>query len=102
MPEILDDKSEHCTNFILTCLEKRSAGVQEVPLFVGLNGAQGSGKTTLVCIASIEVVISHISLSSALRTLYRAPEHFTCLVKRLSSLSFCFNHFSVSALVSHS
>ncbi len=48
MSEVLDDKAGHCINFILNCLNKRSANAQEFPFFVGLNGAQGSGKTTLV------------------------------------------------------
>ncbi|KAK4692716.1 D-glycerate 3-kinase, partial [Lecanoromycetidae sp. Uapishka_2] len=46
MPEILDDKSECCISFIISCL-KSSGGDEETPLFVGLNGPQGSGKTTL-------------------------------------------------------
>lgn len=53
MPEIVDDKSEHCIPFILERLklheeqhEKR--GQKPPPFFLGLNGVQGAGKTTLV------------------------------------------------------
>ena len=52
MPEIVDDKSEHCISFILEWLKIRRSGSEEVPFFVGINGAQGSGKTTLVRMAS--------------------------------------------------
>ena len=49
MVEIFDDKSEDCISFILEYLENKSSRAKERPLFVGVNGAQGSGKTTLVC-----------------------------------------------------
>ncbi|KAK4968078.1 hypothetical protein LTR66_011892 [Elasticomyces elasticus] len=53
MPEILDDKSEHCVPFILERLNLhreyyKSKGEQPPPFFIGLNGVQGAGKTTLV------------------------------------------------------
>ncbi|KAI9821232.1 MAG: hypothetical protein M1827_003966 [Pycnora praestabilis] len=54
MPDILDDKSEHCIPFILERLKayrKRLEHVREEerpPFFLGLNGVQGAGKTTLV------------------------------------------------------
>jgi D-glycerate 3-kinase len=53
MPEIIDDKSEHCVPFILDRIkEHRKAfdlkGDKPTPFFVGLNGVQGAGKTTLV------------------------------------------------------
>ena len=48
MPEIVDDKSEHCISFILERLQKKRLRSEGVPFFVGINGAQGSGKTTLV------------------------------------------------------
>lgn len=53
MPEIIDDKSEHCVPFILDRITKHreqyaSKGEQPTPFFVGLNGVQGAGKTTLV------------------------------------------------------
>jgi D-glycerate 3-kinase len=52
-----DDKSEHCVPFILECLqahrsryaEQQSDGQATLPpLILGVNGIQGSGKTTLV------------------------------------------------------
>jgi pantothenate kinase-related protein Tda10 len=56
MPEIIDDKSEHCVPFILDRITKHresyaSKGEEPTPFFVGLNGVQGAGKTTLVCTA---------------------------------------------------
>ncbi|KAK4554457.1 hypothetical protein LTR86_008311 [Recurvomyces mirabilis] len=53
MPEIVDDKSEHCIPFILFRIEQHrkqyeAKGDKPPPFFVGLNGVQGAGKTTLV------------------------------------------------------
>ncbi|EME44185.1 hypothetical protein DOTSEDRAFT_172266 [Dothistroma septosporum NZE10] len=53
MPEIIDDKSEHCVPFILQRLKEHrqhfeSQGQRPPPFFLGLNGVQGAGKTTLV------------------------------------------------------
>lgn len=52
MPEIFDDKSEHFIPFILERLalhNRKHAGEQNPPpFFLGLNGVQGAGKTTLV------------------------------------------------------
>ena len=53
MSEIIDDKSEHCIPFILERIQlhrKRyeANGENPPPFFVGLNGVQGAGKTTLV------------------------------------------------------
>lgn len=63
MPDIIDDKSEHCIPFILERLKQHreqyeSKGEKPPPFFLGLNGVQGAGKTTLVCI--------HLFLSSPL------------------------------------
>jgi pantothenate kinase-related protein Tda10 len=48
---IIDDKSEHCIPFILSRLrahrEQHAEGAAP-PFFVGVNGVQGAGKTTLV------------------------------------------------------
>ena len=48
----LDDKTEHCLQFIIEqaegCQRKPLSVNDAKPLFVGLNGAQGVGKTTLV------------------------------------------------------
>lgn len=52
MPEFIDDKSEHCIPFLLERLkihQERHAGCSDPPpFFLGLNGVQGAGKTTLV------------------------------------------------------
>lgn len=51
MIEILDDKSEHCIPFILSRLEAHRANhatTTPPPFFLGLNGVQGAGKSTLV------------------------------------------------------
>nr|POE54511.1 putative kinase mug58 [Quercus suber] len=53
MPNILDDKSSHCIPFILDRIaDHRRAyaakGEAPPPFFIGLNGVQGAGKTTLV------------------------------------------------------
>lgn len=54
MTEILDDKSEHCIPFILSRLEAHRAihakdtTAPPPPFFLGLNGVQGAGKSTLV------------------------------------------------------
>lgn len=50
MPEIIDDKSEHCIPFILSRLKehRERSGKDGPPFFLGLNGVQGAGKTTLV------------------------------------------------------
>lgn len=52
MPEILDDKSEYFIPFILERLEvhrkRHSTEQNPPPFFLGLNGVQGAGKTTLV------------------------------------------------------
>lgn len=51
--EIVDDKSEHCVPFILERIKLhgdsyKSRGETPPPFFIGLNGVQGAGKTTLV------------------------------------------------------
>lgn len=54
MPEIFDDKSEHCIPFLLDRVKAHQARYgasdpkQAPPLFLGLNGVQGAGKTVLV------------------------------------------------------
>lgn len=45
---IIDDKSPHCIPFILERLKLHQAKQQDKPFFIGLNGVQGAGKTTLV------------------------------------------------------
>lgn len=53
MPEIIDDKSEHCVPFILERIKAHreqyaAESERPPPFFIGLNGVQGAGKTTLV------------------------------------------------------
>lgn len=48
MPAGLDDKSEIVVPFILQRLETHKKH-SDIPFFIGLNGVQGVGKTTLVC-----------------------------------------------------
>lgn len=52
MPEIVDDKSQHCIPFLLERLrvhtERHSGTGSTRPFFLGLNGVQGAGKTVLV------------------------------------------------------
>lgn len=50
MAAIVDDKSEHCIPFILDRLRthREHHGENGRPFFLGLNGVQGAGKTTLV------------------------------------------------------
>ncbi|KAL1648458.1 hypothetical protein SLS58_002213 [Diplodia intermedia] len=51
MSAIIDDKSEHCIPFILDRIKAHRAlhGADNArPFFLGLNGVQGAGKTTLV------------------------------------------------------
>ncbi|KAH7053185.1 P-loop containing nucleoside triphosphate hydrolase protein [Macrophomina phaseolina] len=50
MAAILDDKSEHCIPFILDRIRahRQQHGDNGRPFFLGLNGVQGAGKTTLV------------------------------------------------------
>jgi D-glycerate 3-kinase len=68
MPEIIDDKSEHCVPFIIDRIKVHresfeSKGEKPTPFFVGLNGVQGAGKTTLVCINhEVPSQYHHISL----------------------------------------
>lgn len=54
MSRVVDDKSEHCIPFILERLRlhrKKYADDQHAPpFFLGLNGLQGAGKTTLVSV----------------------------------------------------
>jgi D-glycerate 3-kinase len=50
---VIDDKSEHCVPFILDLLKQHrekygNEGTTPPPFFLGLNGVQGAGKTTLV------------------------------------------------------
>lgn len=50
MPEIIDDKSQHCIPFLFDRLQAHQARhpTNTPPFFLGLNGVQGAGKTVLV------------------------------------------------------
>lgn len=70
MPEIVDDKSEHCIPFILELLKQHkdayeSKGEKPPPFFLGLNGVQGAGKTTLVSYFSF-LLLPRYNVSSSL------------------------------------
>lgn len=47
-PTIIDDKSPICIPFILSRLREHQSCKPDTPFFIGLNGVQGAGKTTLV------------------------------------------------------
>lgn len=69
MPEIVDDKSQHCIPFLLDRLrvhtERHRGNPSTPPFFIGLNGVQGAGKTVLV--SSIQSwSISHASGSRSI------------------------------------
>lgn len=72
MAQIFDDKSEHCIPFILDHVQQHrrlhtSRGETPSPFFVGLNGVQGAGKTTLVGVKAPVQSIGDESLKSVLR-----------------------------------
>ncbi|KAF2098845.1 P-loop containing nucleoside triphosphate hydrolase protein [Rhizodiscina lignyota] len=70
MPQIIDDKSEHCIPFILECLEehrrKYDGGEEVPPFFLGLNGVQGAGKTTLVSTLHNTLTTSYPLITTAI------------------------------------
>ena len=76
MSHIIDDKSEHCIPFILERIEVhrqqyQALGETPPPFFVGLNGVQGAGKTTLVgelysSLCRLQGSILHTTTSAAL------------------------------------
>ena len=53
MSKLADDKSKYCLNFILEQYHihepQKLRAPKTTPVFVGINGAQGAGKSTLVC-----------------------------------------------------
>ena len=54
MSGVVDDKSDHCVPFILNHMSEKSSVTDDIPrspIFIGVNGPQGSGKTTLVSVA---------------------------------------------------
>jgi len=72
-PAIIDDKSPHCIPFILRQLSHHRSLPNNAskPFFIGLNGVQGAGKTTLV---------------SALATTLREKEGLETLVCSIDDL----------------
>jgi D-glycerate 3-kinase len=72
-PAIIDDKSPYCIPFILRQLSHHRSDPQNAnkPFFIGLNGVQGAGKTTLV---------------SALATTLREKEGLPTLVCSIDDL----------------
>lgn len=55
---MVDDKSDHCISFVLERLQMhqqkwKNESSKKPPLFIGVNGTQGAGKTTLVSRQSI-------------------------------------------------
>ncbi|KFX94212.1 hypothetical protein O988_06425 [Pseudogymnoascus sp. VKM F-3808] len=68
---IIDDKSLHCIPFILARLASHQAVHPSIPFFIGLNGVQGAGKTTLV---------------SALAQILQAEQHLETLVCSIDDL----------------
>ncbi len=85
MPEFIDDKSEHCIPFLLERLRvhrERHAGQASPPtFFLGLNGVQGAGKTTLV-----RSISSRALMSAARRGQGRWSHHERCF--RILNLGF--------------
>ncbi|KAL1301993.1 hypothetical protein AAFC00_002447 [Neodothiora populina] len=77
MTNILDDKSEHCVPFIVERFKNhrehyQSVGEDAPPFFIGLNGVQGAGKTTLV--------------STLCKTLSSEPLHLPLVVLSIDDL----------------
>ncbi len=70
-PAFIDDKSPHCIPFILSRLRVHQAQSPNSPFFIGLNGVQGAGKTTLV---------------KALSDTLRKEEHLETLVCSIDDL----------------
>ena len=66
MQKDLDDKSEHCISFILHCFHhhrSKGSGEKETsPIFLGINGVQGAGKTSLVrhILLTVFIIWSHL------------------------------------------
>jgi D-glycerate 3-kinase len=69
--QIVDDKSPYCIHFILSRLRIHRAQKPNTPFFIGLNGVQGVGKT---------------SLSRALSATLKNQEHLETLVCSIDDL----------------
>ena len=79
MSVVEDDKSDHCVPFILSHLTKKSFDdTHQSPIFIGVNGAQGSGKTTLVSLNRHQLAMGtwtmpHESQSNQLKNYRSSP-----------------------------
>lgn len=99
---MLDDKSEHCIPFILERLsDKKKDGASQEPLLLGLNGAQGSGKTTLVSLTiprSILIVSSTRTVGETCRSRQPSTVHLSWLwvtiIDLFSNFEICFRYFN--------
>ncbi|KAH0544304.1 hypothetical protein FGG08_001567 [Glutinoglossum americanum] len=98
MPKIVDDKSDHCISFILEQLqahrqETYESYVDPPPLFLGINGVQGVGKTTLVsaiatillspphCLPTVVLSIDDLYLTHASQVLLASSNPLNPLVQ---------------------
>lgn len=63
MPESNKDNSEYCIPFILRHLhhlrEEAPHGQRVSPLFIGINGIQGAGKTVLVRLCPVSYIMEN-------------------------------------------
>lgn len=82
MAQILDDKSEHCIPFILERLaaHRELYGKDAPPFFIGLNGVQGAGKTTLVSgvFDFYLLLVLHLLSQNSMSANRRRGEHEDC------------------------
>jgi D-glycerate 3-kinase len=93
---IVDDKSPHCIPFILSRLaayQSSNDTTSSRPFFIGLNGVQGAGKTTLVSALARE--LQH---GQGLETLVCSIDDL--YLTRADQISFACNHPS-NPLVQH-
>jgi D-glycerate 3-kinase len=92
---IVDDKSPHCIPFILSRLAAYQSANNNTsrPFFIGLNGVQGAGKTTLVSALARE--LQH---GQGLETLVCSIDDL--YLTRADQIAFARNHSS-NALVQH-
>lgn len=67
--QIIDDKSEHCIPFLVERLNIHRKN-NDTPFFLGLNGVQGAGKTTLVSSCISQSLILTNGTHSALVPFY--------------------------------
>ncbi|KAK6005385.1 hypothetical protein QM012_008164 [Aureobasidium pullulans] len=56
--DIIDDRSKHCVPFILDQIRAHKQGLNFSPFFLGLNGIQGAGKTTLYQVSTLYKILT--------------------------------------------